>query len=107
MNNKRIARIIAILLAAIMVISVIFGAIGAITAGAIPTQAEIDRLREEKREYTRRKQEIQSTINTIEFERKAEVAKKSVLDERIILTGQEIDNITETIALYATLILEK
>ena len=107
MKNRRTARVIAIVLALIMAFSIIWVAIDALTAKAYVTQAEIDRLREEKREYERRKLEIQSRINTIEFERMTEVAKKSVLDDRIILTGMEIENINETIDLYIMLIHEK
>ena len=107
MNNKRIARIIAIILALIMAFSFIYAAIDALTATAAVTQAQIDKLRQEKKEYEKKKQEIQSKINTIEFERMTEVAKKSVLDDRIMLTGNEIDNTTETIAHYEDLIAEK
>ena len=107
MKNKRFARIVAIVLAVLIVLSVVIVAINSLSATAYVTQEEIDRLREEKREYERRKQEIQSQINTIEFERMTEVAKKSVLDDRIILTGLEIDNIKATIELYNSLILEK
>ena len=107
MNNKRVARVIAILLAVLMAFSVIWVVIDALTASAYVTQEEIDKLREEKREYERRKQEVQSRINTIEFERSTEVAKKSVLDDRIMLTGMEIDNINDTIDLYIMLIAEK
>jgi len=107
MKSKRFARIVAIILAMLMLFSVIIIAIDALTARAYVTQAEIDKLREEKKEYERRKQEIQSRINTIEFERMTEVAKKGVLDDRIMLTGWEIENITETIANYVLLIEEK
>ena len=107
MRNKRFARVVAIVLAVLMAFSIIFVAIDALTARAHVTQAEIDRLREEKREYERRKQEIQSRINTIEFQRMTEVAQKSVLDDRITITGMEIANINATIAFYVTLIEEK
>ena len=107
MNNRRVARIIALVLALLMAFSVIWVAIDALTASAYVTQAEIDKLKEEKREYERRKQEIQSEINTIEFEKKTEVAKKSVLDDRIVLTGMEIENIYSTIDFYILLIHEK
>jgi len=107
MNRNKIARIIAIILALLMAGSILFSAVGALTAGAVPTQAEINKLREQKKEHERRKQEIQSRINTIEFERMTEVAKKTVLDDRIVLTGMEIENITETIDFYALLIIEK
>jgi len=107
MNNKRVVRIIAIVLALIMLFSVFMIALNAITAQAAVTQAEIDRLRAEKKEYERKKREIQSRINTIEFEKMTEIARKEVLDDRIMLTGLEIDNIVETIELYVTLIIEK
>ena len=107
MKSRRFARFVAILLAVLMALTLLYSAIASLTAGAVPTQEEIDRLREEKREYERRKQEIQSKINTIEFERMTEVAKKQVLDDRIMLTGLEIDNLTQTIDYYAILITEK
>ena len=107
MRNRRVARIIAIVLALVMAFSIIWAAIDALTAKAYVTQEEIDKLREEKKEYERRKQEIQSEINTIEFEKMTEIAKKRVLDNRIILTDMEIDNINATIEFYITLIQEK
>lgn len=107
MKSRRFARIVAIILALLMLFSIIIIAIDALTASAYVTQAEIDRLREEKKEYERRKQEVQSKINTIDFERMTEVAKKRVLDDRIMLTGSEIENIKETIAYYEILIAEK
>ena len=105
--NRKVARIIAIILALVMLLSIGWMLLDAITVSARVTQAEIDKLREEKREYEKRKQEIQSRINTIEFERMTEVAKKTVLDERISLTEMEIDNITAIIEQYVFLIVEK
>ena len=107
MNNRRSVRIIAIVLAFIMLFSVLWAVIDAVKASARVTQAEIDRLKEEKKDYERKKREIQSRINTIDFERMTEIAKKQVLDDRIMLTGMEIDNIVETIEYYGTLIIEK
>jgi len=108
MRNRVIARVVAILLALIMLFSVFWVVLDAVTASAARvTQAEINRLKEEKKEYERKKREIQSRINTIEFEKMTEMAKKSVLDDRIMLTSMEIDNISETIAFYVTLISEK
>ena len=107
MKSKRIARIIAIVLALLMLFSVIWVAIDALTASAQVTQEEINRLREEKREYDRKKQEIQSRINSIEFERRTELAKKIVLDDRISLTEMEIENYNAIIDLYVILIHEK
>ena len=110
MNNKRFVRIVAIVLAVIMLLSVAMIAIEILAgakAEAQVTQGQIDQLRSEKRELERQRREIQSKINTIEFERMTEITKKGILDERIVLTGQEIDNINAIIAYYDLLIREK
>ena len=77
------------------------------TAEARDIQGEINRLREERDGTRRRRQEIQARINTIEYERMTELARKSVLDDRITLTGLEIDNIIDVIEQYGYLIVEK
>ena len=107
MRNRNVARIIAIILALIMVFSVVWVILDSITASASVSQADIDRLKGEKKEYERRKREIQSRINTIEFEKMTEVAKKRVLDDQIMLTGMEIENIAETIEYFEMLIVER
>ena len=110
MNNKRFVRIVAIVLAILMLLSVAMIAISALAdtrASARVTQGQIDDLRNEKRELERQKREIQSKINTIEFERMTEISKKEVLDDRIVLTGKEIDNINSIIDYYNLLIREK
>jgi len=103
-------KVLACLLAAIMLFLITVVTISVLTettASARVTQAQINRLREEKREYERKKTEIQSRINAIEFERMTEMSKKEVLDQRITLTGLEIKNLSETIDQYYMLIREK
>jgi len=98
------------MLALVMIFSIVFIGITALTdtaASARVTQSHIDRLRQEKKDYERQKREIQEKINAIEFERLTEVAKKEVLDDRITLTGLEIENINETINQFSILIREK
>jgi len=110
MGNKKFVRIVAIILALILLLSVAMIAIEILvnsTASARVTQTQINDLRNEKKDLERKKREIQSKINTIEFERMAEIAKKEILDERIVLTGLEIDNVNETINFYDLLIREK
>jgi len=110
MNNKRFVRVVAIILAFIMLLSVAMIAISALAdarASARVTQAQIDDLRGKKRELERERREIQSRINTIEFERLTEIGKKDLLDERIVLTGLEIDNINSIIDNFNILIREK
>ena len=108
MKNKLFVRIVAIILALVMLISVLFVVFDALTPKALAnTQSQIERLREQKHELDRRKQEIQSRINDIEFERMSQVAQKEVLDDRIMLTGLEIESIIRVIDLYEELIIEK
>jgi len=109
MGNKKFVRVVAIVLAFLMLVSIAMVALsvlGDAQASARVTQGQIDRLRGERREYERRRREIESTINAIEFERTAELARKEVLDDRIALTGLEIDNIRITIYQFNRLIRE-
>lgn len=107
MKKKRAVRIVALILILIMGLSFLIAAIDALTARADVSQAQIDRLREQKKDYEKRRQEIQSHINTIEYEKMTEIAKKKILDDRIMLTGLEIENINETIEQYIDLIAQK
>ena len=107
MNRKSFVRIVAVILAVLMLLSVAMIALSATASAQRVTQAQINKLREEKREFERQKREINSRINTIEFERMDQIDRKEVLDLRIMLTGLEIDNINETIDQYNTLIREK
>jgi murein DD-endopeptidase MepM/ murein hydrolase activator NlpD len=109
MGNKKFTRILAVILAFLMLLSVAMIAISALAgtaASARVTQGQIDRLREERREYERQRREIEGRINTIEFERMTEIARKEVLDDRIALTGMEIENIRQSIYQFNRLIRE-
>jgi len=107
--NRKAVRVIAIILAVVMLVSISFIVLDAATATANTsnTRAQINRLRTELQEYRRRKAEVQSRINAIDFERTTALARKSVLDDRIMLTGMEIDNVEATIEQYELLIIEK
>ncbi|MCL2425950.1 MAG: peptidoglycan DD-metalloendopeptidase family protein [Oscillospiraceae bacterium] len=110
MNNKRFVKVVAIVLAFLMLLSVIMIALTVIAdtnASARVTQTQIDNLRNEQRGLQRRRNEIESRINTIEFERTTEILKKGILDERIMVTGLEIENINNTIEYFNILIREK
>jgi len=110
MNNKRFVRIVAIVLAIIMLFGIVMIALTAIaggTASARVTQTQIDNLRGERRELERQRNEIESEINAVEFERMAEIQRKEILDRRIMVTGLEIENINSSIEYFETLIREK
>ena len=106
MKTKQLASSKLQSLALLMAVIIIICIAGTPKAGAA-TQAEIDRLREEKSEIDKRAREIQAQINSMEYEMLGALAKKSVLDDRIALTDMEIVNINETIANYTILISEK
>ena len=106
MRNKKFVRIVAIVLAAIMVFTVLYAAVSSVTAQAV-TQAQIDKLKDQKKEIDKKKQEMQSQINTLEYEQMSAMAKKQVLDDRIELAEQDIEVINELIASYVLLIEEK
>ncbi len=107
MQKKIFVRVIAVLLALLLVGSVIFGIISSVNASAAPSQGEIDALKDEKEELEQKKNEIQSQINSLEYEQASILQKKAILDEQIDLTLQEIENISEQIEVYNSLIAEK
>ena len=106
MKSKTFVRVVAIVLAIILAGSVLFSAIGYLTADAV-SQAEIDELKQQQSELSDKKNEIQSQINSLEYERMTALAKKEVLDEQMELTQDEIENITQQIATYDELIEQK
>ncbi|MDR1589414.1 MAG: peptidoglycan DD-metalloendopeptidase family protein [Oscillospiraceae bacterium] len=109
MKSKRFARIVAIVLALLMAFSIIYGVVSSLTqtAGAAATQGQIDALKKQAGELDKKKQAIQSELNSLKYEQSSNMAKKSVLDERISLTEEEITNIGEQIETYGRLIDEK
>jgi murein DD-endopeptidase MepM/ murein hydrolase activator NlpD len=109
MRNKRVARVIAVFLAALMVFSVIYGVVSSLaqSAGAAVTQGQIDELKKKAGELDKKKQAVQSELNSLQYEQSSNLAKKAVLDERISLTEDEINNISEQIVSYGILIDEK
>ena len=107
MKRNKFARIVAIVLALIMLVSLIVAAVSSLTASAAVTQSQIDSLKAKKKELSAKKQEVQSQLNSLEYELMTSIAKKEVLDDRISLTEQEIESLTELIATYVILIGEK
>ena len=108
-KNIKLKKITAALTAVVFILlsMIAVSFLADITGSAQVTQTQIDRLRAEKREYERQKREVQSRINTIEFEHMTETLKKEVLDQRITLTDLEIRNINQIIEQYYNLIREK
>ena len=106
MSKKVFVRVIAVFLAVLMAGSIIFGVLSSTKAAAV-SQAELQQLEKEQEAIQQQQQEIKAQINSLEYEQATATAKKEVLDEQIMLTHDEIDNITEQIAEFVVLIEEK
>lgn len=106
MTKKWFIRFIAILMAAILALSVLYIGVNSFTASAV-TQSQIDNLKKQQKEYEKKKAEIQSQINSLEYQQSSALAKKAVLDTQIKLTQDQVDNITEQIETYTHLIADK
>ena len=107
MSRKWFIRIVAILMALMMALSVLYVVVGSLTASAVVSQSQIDSLKQKQKEYEKKKKELQSTINSLKYQQDTTLNKKQVLDEQIQLTQDEIDNINEQIAEYDKLITQK
>lgn len=107
MTKKWFIRIVAIAMALIMAISVLYVVVGSLTATAVTTQSQIDNLKKQQKEIEKKKQEIQAKINSMEYEQKTVLAKKEVLDDQIQLTQDDIGNINEQIETYEQMINTK
>lgn len=106
MTRKWFIRVVALLMALLMLLSVLYVVVGSITASAV-SQSQIDTLKKQQNEIAKKKQEIQSQINSMEYDQKSALAKKEVLDSQIQLTQDDIVNINEQIAIYTQLIEDK
>lgn len=104
---KRKNRLTALLLACFMLGALLVNGLGlSQTAGAV-TQSEIDALQEKANSLAAQQVDIRNQIASLEADQNATLEKKRVLDEQVMLTQQEIDNIQAQIEAYEELIVEK
>lgn len=106
-HRKTFVRVIAIILVLLMVFSVLYSVVGTPPARAYVTQSQIDALKKQEGDLADRQSELQSEINSLQYEQSTTAAKKKVLDQQIALTEEEIALIIEQIANYEVLIQEK
>ena len=106
MKKKWFIRIVAIFLALLMAGSVLIGVLSTVGASAASRSA-LNSLQDQQKTIQQKKQDLESQINSIEYQQSTALAKKAVLDEKISLTLEEIDNITEQIEKFTVLIAEK
>lgn len=104
---KRKNRLTALLLACFMLTALMVNGLGlSRTAGAV-TQSEIDALQEKANSLAAQQVDIRNQIASLEADQNATLEKKKALDEQVMLTQQEIDNIQAQIEAYEELIVEK
>ena len=104
MNQKKIAATVAIILVLALILSLALSAFG--SAQAV-TQSEIDALKQQQGEISKKKDELKEVLGAIGGELSEATQKKQTLDEQNELARQEIELIDEQIELYEKLIEKK
>ena len=104
-NQKLFIRVVAIVLAVLMAGSVLISIVAS-TAGAA-SQSALDQLKEQREAIQQQLKNIQAQINSLEYDQAVVTAKKQVLDQRIELTQNSIENLNDQIIEYGHLIDEK
>ncbi|MBO4831855.1 MAG: peptidoglycan DD-metalloendopeptidase family protein [Oscillospiraceae bacterium] len=103
--NKSVIRVIAVILAVILVVTILLGIIS-VPARAV-TQDDIDALISQEEEISQRKEEIRAKIDSYEFQQMAILERVETLNQQMFLTEEDIENIKQRIELYGTLIADK
>ena len=108
-NRKRLVQILAGLMAAIMLLTLILGLIPtrASAASSSEIRKQLNQLKEEKKEIAAQIKEVKGLYNANEDEIQDLVSQKNAIDQEIILLHQQVDNINQQIAAYSTLIADK
>ena len=106
MKNKRvITSAICVVLALLLVLSLVLGALG--SSALAVSQSQIDALEEQKQELASQRAGMQTSIDELEAQKADVLTQKAALDEQNEVAQQEIELIDEQIDLYTQLIDEK
>ncbi len=105
-RRRRLLAIIAAVLVLLMIIPILFSALMNSTASAV-SQAELNDLKDQADELARQQSQLQSQISSLQGEQIAVMSKKQLLDERMSVTRQEIENLTSQIDTYTQMIADK
>ena len=108
-NRKRWVSIMAGVLAAMMLLSLLLSLIphSAYAASSSEIKKQIEALKEEKKEIDAQLKEIKGQFDANEDEIEGIVAQKNAIDQEIQLLHQQIDNINQQVVTYALLIADK
>ena len=105
-NRQHFVRGVALFLAALMLFSLLFAAIGSMMASAV-SSSDLDKLEQEKESIRNDKIEAGNKAASLRKEKAAWMEQKAALDERNRLAQEEIMNILEQIEVYNKMIEEK
>ena len=108
-NRKRLVSILAGIMAAIMLLSLILGLLPthAHAASSSEIRKQINHLKEEKEEIKEKIKEVQAQYEENENEIANIIAKKNVIDQEIQLLISQIANMNEQLSAYNILIADK
>ncbi|MBQ3010270.1 MAG: hypothetical protein IJD81_03645, partial [Oscillospiraceae bacterium] len=105
-NRQRFVRGVALFLAALMLFSLVFAALGSIMANAA-SQSDIDELEEQKQQLRDEKNQAGNKAASLREKKAAWVEQKTALDEKNRLAQEEILNTQKQIEIYNEMIAEK
>lgn len=105
-NRQRFVRGMALFLAALMLFSLVFAALGSILASAA-SNSELDKLEQEKQNIRNDKIEAGNKAASLREQKAAWVEQKEALDEKNRLAQEEILNTQQQIEIYNQMIAEK
>jgi len=103
-NRQRFVRGVALFLAALMLFSLVFAALGSMIASAA---SDLDALQKEKEEIRNQKVEAGNKASSLREKKAAWVEQKAALDEKNRLAQEEILNTQKQIEIYNEMIAEK
>lgn len=108
-KRKRLVSILAGVMAAIMLLSLVLSLIPTRVHGASSSEIkkQIAALKEEKKEIDAQLKEVKGQLSANDDEIESIVAQKDSIDQEIQLLHQQIDNINQQIATYSLLIADK
>lgn len=105
MNNKKVASVIAVILAILMALTLVVSVIPA-RAFAV-SQADIDAVQSRKDELIAQQEATQQKIDELKEQQASVLEQKQALDERNTLAMAQIGLVREQVQMYSQLIQEK
>lgn len=103
--KKRLTMALALVLVLLLIIPLIISALTP-SAHALTSQEELDSLKDEAAYLEQRKEEITAEIAYVEQQTADTIEKKTLLDQKIIITQEEITNANLQLQQYTVIIAE-